>query len=76
MVLTFEQIKTIISEATPTNTKGAVPCGVSVYKGGVFVFALVQLYVKGLFKLKLKRLQHSFFMRDWDLIFSFSKQIF
>ena len=39
MILTLEEIETIISEATPTNTKRATGCDVFVYS---FVFLLVK----------------------------------
>ena len=39
IILTLEEIGTIISEATPTNTNGATACGVFVYS---FVFLLIK----------------------------------
>ena len=40
MILTSQEIETIISEATTTNTKGATACNVFVYS---FVFLLIKL---------------------------------
>ena len=42
IALTLEEIETIISQTTPTNTKEATACNVSVHKGTVFNFILVQ----------------------------------
>ena len=63
-MFTVKEIETIISQATPTNTKEATACNVSVFKGTVFVFILVQFddfktviemhVFKGFLKLNIK----------------------